>query len=146
MVTRTVDTCAAGREDRELVAGEAVFHPALVSPPYSDSQGNANTSTGGYPSPDGVNNPQPSWSWWRAGPHAYKPTYLHCFGINAEWPGVSSDHPSGAMFGYCDGSVHFLGEARLSGWVRCRIEARAYGEPQHEAWCGNRHDPVIVKV
>jgi prepilin-type N-terminal cleavage/methylation domain-containing protein len=60
--------------------GEATFRPALVSPPFSDSQGHLNTGTGGYPSADGANNPQPSWQWWRADPDAYKPTYLACWG------------------------------------------------------------------
>ncbi len=97
--------CGTGRP--RTSTGEAVFRPALVSPPYSDSQGSAGA---GYPSPDGANNPQTSWAWWRASPHAYKPTYLHCFGINADWPGACSAHPAGAMFGMCDGSVQFLSQ------------------------------------
>ncbi len=88
-------------------AGEAVFRPALVSPPYSDSQGSAGSA---YPSPDGANNPQTSWSWWRAGPHAYKPTYLACWGINSDWPGPSSFHPGGAQFALADGSVRLIPE------------------------------------
>ncbi len=91
-------------------AAEAVFRPALVSPPYSDSQGTSNTTTQGYPSPDGANNPQPSWSWWKAAPHAYKPTYLSCWGINSDWPGPGSWHPGGAQFGMVDGSVRFIPE------------------------------------
>jgi prepilin-type processing-associated H-X9-DG protein len=89
-------------------SGEAVYRPALVSPPYSDSQGSAGH---GYPSPDGANNPQTSWQWWRAGPHAYKPTYIHCWGPNAEWPGPSSLHPGGCQFGMADGSVQYLSES-----------------------------------
>jgi prepilin-type N-terminal cleavage/methylation domain-containing protein len=91
-------------------SGEAVFRPALVSPPLSDSQGTANTVTGGFPAPNGSPNPQPSWSWWRASPHAYKPTYLACWGINSDWPGPSSLHPGGAQFVFTDGAVRFIPE------------------------------------
>lgn len=86
-------------------AAEAVFRPAFVSPPYSDSQGSLGK---GYPAPDGSANPHPSWKWWKTNPKPYKPTYLHCFGINGEWPGAHSRHPQGANFALADGVVKFL--------------------------------------
>lgn len=111
------ETCAEGFKDGghqrcgtgkvRVGAGEAVFRPALVAPPYSDSQGSAGNA---WPSPDGANNPQTSWAWWKAGPHAYKPTYLHCFGLNAEWPGASSTHVGGGHFLMADGAVRFISQ------------------------------------
>lgn len=97
----------SGTGQPRVGSGEAVYRPALVSPPFSDSQGSAGYR---YPSPDGSANPQPSWQWWRASPHAYKPTYIHCWGPNAEWPGPSSFHPGGAQFGMADGSVQYIAE------------------------------------
>lgn len=61
-----------------------------------------------------LNLPRPdlatSGFWWAAAPYAMQPTFLHCFGINNNWPGASSRHTGGAQSVYADGSVHFLQE------------------------------------
>jgi len=92
-------------------AGEAIYHPALVSPPFSDSQGTSNSTTGGYPDPDTPGH-HPSWNWFLPGQPGgvYKPTYLACWGINSDWPGPGSFHPGGAQFVFADGAVHFIPE------------------------------------
>ncbi len=60
--------------------------------------------------------------WWRGSPFAMQPTYLHCFGMNNNWPGASSRHPGGAQAAFADASVRFLSETidypgeNIDGW------------------------------
>jgi prepilin-type N-terminal cleavage/methylation domain-containing protein len=62
--------------------------------------------------------------WWRGGPFAMQPTYLHCFGINNNWPGAHSRHPGGAQAVFADASTKFLSEnidypgEQTNGWTR----------------------------
>lgn len=80
----------------------AVFRSLLLA---TNTNGDVTTSWN-LPNPQG----NISGFWWRASPHAMQPTFLHCFGINNNWPGASSRHTSGAQSVYVDGSVHFLSE------------------------------------
>jgi type II secretory pathway pseudopilin PulG len=63
-------------------------------------------SSWGLPNPDGA----VAGFWWRGGPFAMQPTYIHCFGINNNWPGAHSLHPGGAQAVLCDASTRFLNE------------------------------------
>jgi prepilin-type N-terminal cleavage/methylation domain-containing protein len=58
------------------------------------------------PRPDGAT----TGFWWKSSPFAMQPTFLHCFGINNNWPGASSRHQGGAQCVYADASVHFLSD------------------------------------
>ena len=94
----------------------AVFRPCLVGvcnagdasggaiPPYGNGAGGAVTTQ-----PDGSTGSSGFWGGYGA-PYAYSPIYIHCFGINNNWPGAHSRHTAGAHTLLADGSVKFLSE------------------------------------
>jgi len=105
-----------GGEPRTDGSGNAVFRTLLLS---------ANTAgdvSGHWQLPRPDNNT--GGFWWVGGPFPMQPTFLHCFGINNNWPGASSRHTAGAQAVYADGSVHFLSDTidypgeHTIGWVR----------------------------
>lgn len=85
---------------RDGGSDNAVFRSLLVAANTNSDVMNALV----LPRPDSAT----SGFWWAAGPYAMQPTFLHCFGINNNWPGASSRHTGGAQAVYADGSVHFL--------------------------------------
>lgn len=65
--------------------------------------------------------------WFRAGPHAFTPSYLTAWGINTEWPGASSTHAGNGINALsADGSVAFLTETMDYG-TYLRLNAIADG-------------------
>ena len=80
----------------------AVFRSLLLA----TNTNNDVTQSWQLPNPEG----NVSGFWWRGAPYAMQPTFLHCFGINNNWPGASSRHTAGAQAVYVDGSVHFLSD------------------------------------
>lgn len=85
-------------------SNNAVFRSLLLA---ANTNADVMAPTGwGLARPDG----NTSGFWWKSSPFAMQPTFLHCFGINNNWPGASSRHVGGAQCVYVDGSVHFLSE------------------------------------
>ncbi len=80
----------------------AVFRSLLLA----TNTNNDVTSSWNLPNPEGT----VAGFWWRAAPYAMQPTFLHCFGINNNWPGASSRHTAGAQAVRADGSVSFLSD------------------------------------
>lgn len=93
---------SGGGRPRDGGADNAVFRSLLLATNTSDDV----TQAWKLPNPEG----NVQGFWWRAAPYAMQPTFLHCFGINNNWPGASSRHTGGAQAVYADASVHFLSE------------------------------------
>lgn len=89
----------SGTGTRRLRGGEAVFRSAFV---YTAVNGRAMYPP--FSRPDGT--APTEGQWFRAGPHAYCPSYLTAWGLNTEWPGAGSMHSGGVVLGARgDGSV-----------------------------------------
>lgn len=89
-------TCGAGIAPWSSGGGGCVepnSAPAVLTPPVTSAGGAANL-----------------WGPTFQAPYAYQPTYIHCFGINNNWPGVNSYHAGGAQALMADGSVKLLSD------------------------------------
>jgi prepilin-type N-terminal cleavage/methylation domain-containing protein len=83
--------------------GEAVFRSAFV---FTGIYGQSSQAPYMKPDNSGPMVPEQSGGqWFKAAPHSYSPTYLTAWGINCDWPGVSSMHGSSVQAARADGSV-----------------------------------------
>jgi prepilin-type N-terminal cleavage/methylation domain-containing protein len=85
----------SGTGERRESAGEAVFCSAYVATAYAGW----GTNEGGTSRFAEVDNSgvKGAGAWFRAGPHAFTPTYLCAWGLNCDWPGASSLHAGGVV-------------------------------------------------
>jgi prepilin-type N-terminal cleavage/methylation domain-containing protein len=90
-----------------IATGEAVFSAAFVGTAGFGRPGTTSDDPVSYQNPDG--NGILAETWFRAGPHAFNPTYITAWGVNSEWAGPGSVH-AGDVVGYTfgDGSVKFI--------------------------------------
>lgn len=132
--SNTIAVCEASTSGFDPVPGTPGHHRNGGGRPRTGGQDNNvfRTSLLASSTEAGVHNawqlPNPeggiSGFWWRGNPYAMQPTYLHCFGINNNWPGASSRHSGGAQAVFADASVHFLSETidypgeNIAGWAQ----------------------------
>ena len=90
--------------------GNAVFRGLLVSMGAETTVMATANENGAYGAqqPDGTG----AGGFWGnfAAPYAHHASFIHCFGINNNWPGASSMHTGGAQALLGDGAVKFLSE------------------------------------
>lgn len=116
-----------GGKPRGGGAANAVFRSLLVSmcnEPSVMAAANENGAWGAQMA-DGTG---PNRFWGTGdnfvAPYAKNPSYIHCFGINNNWPGASSRHTAGAHALMGDGAVKFLSDnidypgENVQGWDR----------------------------
>jgi hypothetical protein len=106
---------------KRLATGEAVFRSAFVF----TGMGGTCCESGYYYKPDdsGV---MPAWSWFRAGPHSYMPSFILAWGLNTEWPATGSIHAGVILVVMGDGSVHNLStDITYETW--CKLNAMKDG-------------------
>lgn len=104
--------------------GNRVYCSALVATAFAGWAGNEG---GGQRTRNPDGSARGDAGWFRAGPHAFTPTYLTAWGINTEWPGASSEHTANGINTVCaDGSVNFIAESIDYG-VYLRLNAIADG-------------------
>lgn len=92
-----------GGGEKRLATGEAVFRSAFVF----TGMGGTCCETGWFNKPDDSGQ-MTGWTWFRAGPHSYMPSFILAWGLNSEWPATGSIHPGVELVVLADGSVHSL--------------------------------------
>jgi hypothetical protein len=112
---------ASGVGVPRLPTGEAVFRPAFVWAGYAGTC----CETGWWSKPD--DSGTQGAGWWKASPHAFTPSFILAWGLNAEWPGAGSIHPGVEQVVQADGSVHALSTS-ITYEVWCKLNAMKDGE------------------
>lgn len=105
-------------------AAQAVCRAALLATPYADEHADRQ-----LPQPDGSGPITAHGDSFQNDPEFYKPTYIAAWGINADWPGPTSEHTGGAQFLMADGSVNFLSET-MDYWVYLAQNTKNGGEAE----------------